>query len=73
MEYSANACGRMASHCTGYSATDKVARKGCVTPNRASATINSTDKALKKSNLETADGPCLKKAGGELSRVPSGT
>jgi hypothetical protein len=63
----------MANHCTGYKATDKAARKGCVTPNRTSATINSTDKALKKSNLETADGPCLKKAGGERSRVPSGT
>ena len=39
---------------------------GWVTLKRTSATINSTDKALKNSSLEIADGPCLKKAGGVL-------
>jgi hypothetical protein len=70
--YSTKNCGRKASHCRGYKPTDKAARIGCVTPKRTSATINSTDKALKNNSLEMADGPCLKKAGGDLSSVPSG-
>jgi hypothetical protein len=48
------------------------ARTGWVMRKRVSATIKNSARALKNISLDKADGPCLKKGGGDLSRVPKG-
>ena len=47
-------------------------RSGCVSFRRASATMRNSASAPKKTSLDSADGPCLKKGGGVRSRVPRG-
>jgi hypothetical protein len=49
-----------------------MARAGCVTFQRWSATMRNTASAEKNIRRVNADGPCLKKGGGERSSVASG-
>ena len=56
----------------GFSTVATTVRSGCVIFSRVSATIRKIASAEQNDSLVNADGPCRKKGGGVLSRVPSG-